>query len=593
MSRTYKAQKAETPQPRSTHAKATFETFFTEANIIQELCRERAKLAKRRSDFEFLHKISRNSPNSPKLSPEDLEMRALFPPRKRWHAYRPKLRGKASGYDLNARTLFRTVMKLKDLPSSASWGSNLKARAKVIRERALQEAEFSFLPPKIRPIEKEKGNHKYRPLATFPLDDRIIDRLTARYFRRLLDHALRSSCMAFRCGRKSEEPPTIHEALNRLLRVNRRHRKTGLFVAECDIKSFFDCVSHAGARAAILELARDARRTRPNLLIHPRALQIFDAYLRAYSFKRNVRDRQGYLLGSIDDQGEFKWPTNDLNALYGQAEPDGIGVPQGGALSCLIANAVLHAADKELDRLKRCSRKSFTYLRYCDDMILLARDESVCSVAFKRYQRVLKEKLLPVHPPESVERYDRDFWQSKSKAPYLWSEPKDEAVVPWIQFVGYQIRHDGLVRIRPSSVRKEREKITDVANRLLEALNPGLRRKGVIPDFASGLRKSNGQILHRLRQRLISMTVGRIRLGHGKGAPMPMCWANGFRGLRGKKFIPSALKALDRHRERQIARVTRRLKLRESKPAQKMEAQEVLPFYGKPFSLWGQFDPSA
>ena len=365
-----------------------------------------------------------------------------------------------------------------------------------------------------------------------------------------------------------------------------------MFVAECDIKGFFDCVSHEVARASVDELIRDARRKRSGLTIHPRALEIFDSYLRGYSFLRNIKRRQSYLLANRDRLGEFRWPIVDLRAFHNGAEPDDVGVPQGGALSCFIANAVLHGADKQLDRLRRAERKAYSYLRYCDDMILLSRDEAVCNKAFECYQRSLKEKLLPVHPPVAIEGYSPGFWEGKSKAPYRWGSKKADGEIPWIQFVGYQIRHDGLVRVRPSSIEKQRKKITRVADELLKVLNPGPRTGRIIPPFAATLRKTNRQILHRLRQKLISMAVGRVRLGREELEPLPMCWASGFRGLVGKQITPLALKRLDNHRERQIQRVSRRLKLRKNERSHDSQARSVLRYYGRPFSYWGQFNHS-
>jgi hypothetical protein len=122
---------------------------------------------------------------------------------------------------------------------------------------------------------------------------------------------------------------------------------------------------------------------------------------------------------------------------------------------------------------------------------------------------------------------------------------------------------------------------------LLNMLAQGKREASL----ANQIRKTRKQIKHRFRQKLISMSVGRVTLGsRGKGS-MPMCWASGFRGLQSKPITLGFLKTLDRHRERQIARVSRRL---ESLPAPstgnaEVKTKDVLKFYGTPFSYWGQF----
>jgi hypothetical protein len=87
------------------------------------------------------------------------------------------------------------------------------------------------------------------------------------------------------------------------------------------------------------------------------------------------------------------------------------------------------------------------------------------------------------------------------------------------------------------------------------------------------------------------MAVGRVRVGREFVGPMPMCWANGLRGLLGRKIVRASLKLLDRHREKQIHRLIRRLKLRQYTRAHESQTKEVLAYYGAPFSYWGQFPP--
>jgi len=337
-------------------------------------------------------------------------------------------------------------------------------------------------------------------------------------------------------------------------------------------------------------LIKDAVRKKPNLQVHPRALQIFEAYLAAYSFQVNVSDRAAAMLRKADQRGHFKWPECELRDLHGQAELPPIGVPQGGALSCLIANAVLHEADKAMRRLGRRIKKSFRYLRYCDDMILLAYDKDVCTQAYSLYQDVLRRLKLPAHPPKEINSYSKQFWEGKSNAPYRWRCPSQQTDVPWIQFVGYQIRYDGVVRIRLKSLKKQMTKLTQLADQLLAALNPGRRAPGQVRPFATGIRATGRQIAHRFHQRLISQAVGRRKLWHHLDEPLPLCWANGFRGLLDKKLVLSHFKALDQHRERQLRRITRRLLVL---PAQTThihsENSDALRFYGYPFSYCGQF----
>ena len=218
-------------------------------------------------------------------------------------------------------------------------------------------------------------------------------------------------------------------------------------------QGFFDCVSHPIAREALGRLIADAQQRNPSLRIEPRALQIFEAYLACYSFQTTVLC--GPALENLkmnDPDGEFKWHEEALQRLYGTVSLPAIGVPQGGALSAVIANAILHAADKALKVLEQKLGRRFTYMRYCDDMILLAPNPADCAAAFREYRRVLRRLRLPEHPPQVVRAYNAKFWSNKSNFRYRWAQPTRSGVVPWMQFVGYQVRYDGLVRIRPKSL---------------------------------------------------------------------------------------------------------------------------------------------
>ena len=140
----------------------------------------------------------------------------------------------ASGSPLEA--LVKAVLKLPNRHPGAGWAQNLSRTITSIRERALSGQAFRFPAPQIIPQRKEIGGHAYRPLATFNLDDKIIENLTARYLRETLDPALLESCLAFRSRRPDRPPPATHDALKTIIKAVEAQQGAGLFVAECDIK---------------------------------------------------------------------------------------------------------------------------------------------------------------------------------------------------------------------------------------------------------------------------------------------------------------------------------------------------------------------
>src|SRR5712664_2988369 len=94
------------PQRRSKKSSRLFYETFSEESVIRELCKERAKLARKRNDNQFLHRIDENHPNAPGMSKTDEDLQNMFPIRRRWHRYRSRNREGKSSYDLNVEALF-------------------------------------------------------------------------------------------------------------------------------------------------------------------------------------------------------------------------------------------------------------------------------------------------------------------------------------------------------------------------------------------------------------------------------------------------------------------------------------------------------
>jgi len=226
--------------------------------------------------------------------------------------------------------------------------------------------------------------------------------------------------------------------------------------------------------------------------------------------------------------------------------------------------------------------------RFCDDMISVSPDRKLLERCFTRYIRGLGKLNLPIHEPVAVGRYDKRFWEIKSRTPYKWCHnPAATGSSPWISFVGYQIRCDGLVRIRLDSVRKHHEKIIGMADGFLQTLfdkSPfGVR----VPK--PGVLVSGPQALHRLKCGMISSSVGRPRINDPNSSPVGgRCWIGGFKALTGKIVDLSQMRRLDRQRGSQLARVKLAMSLLPKKsywPSVKPKVR----YQGAPYSYYGQF----
>ncbi len=225
---------------------ASFSEHFSEEAIIEALCRARIKLAEKRHDAAFQHNIARTARAPHTVMPTDWGTIPLdiFPGRRFWHRFRPKQRGTSPAAEVNQRALYTAVMTLRQQTPPPAWAVALAKVVARIRSRVLSKRAFRFKPPTIIPLPKEPGGHTYRPLATYPLEDKIIEGITARYLRTSLDRALLRSCMAFRCQTRNHPPPTTHDALARILRMRTQYPAQILTVAECDIKGFLDTASY-------------------------------------------------------------------------------------------------------------------------------------------------------------------------------------------------------------------------------------------------------------------------------------------------------------------------------------------------------------
>lgn len=577
----------------------TFREYFTRDAIIEELCRARVTLAKKRNDSLFVHRISKSHPSAETRGGQlSRDLDGMFPPRRKWATFRPKRR--KSGQDsqrLNKAALTRAVKFLMAREPNLPWVQKLKSKAFSIQSRVLGESPFLFQSPLVLAVEKDPKIHTFRPLAIYNLEDKIIECLVARYLRESLDFLFLPSALAFRTRQENQaEPVTTHTALARIMRINGKYSK--IFVAEADIRAFFDCVCHSRVKESFAELAEEATRARPLWKIDERAVHILDAYLQSYSFQNQVLGQGLNDLMKKNRKATFPWPDVALQNLHGKCDLSGIGVPQGGALSCFIANLVLHNADKDIENLRKKRKEAICYMRYCDDMIILSPKRATCQAALAVYKTSLAAQKLPLHEPEDAIEYKgegrRSFWAKKSKNTYRWGP--SSLGIPWVQFVGYQVRHDGLVRVRPKSLKKHLTKLTTATNEMLNVINPRRDRNEGSPVYSPSIRKNAREIQHRFRMKLLSLAVGRRILGQKMPETsdeiMPMCWAKGFRGLRGVPHIRSHLKLLDSHRERQLRRVESRLRhfpKSVSTPTEETLRRRHIRYYGSPFSYHGQF----
>ncbi|MFC3562788.1 reverse transcriptase domain-containing protein [Pedobacter jamesrossensis] len=557
----------------------------------------RVKLAHRRNKDHLIHLHTSNpQKNYHRSGPTKSEelLCSLFPPRKKWKTVLQHKRFKdGAARSTSEKTLISLYATIKYFERTEPTADFLVQMNDFIKEiqSALHEGGYKIASPKIIPKLKEDKpsltkKNICRPIASFGLKDKIILSITNRYLTAIFDPFFIDRSYAFRYKRMingKEMCPTHHEPVEEILTYRKEHDGVSLFVAECDMKKFFDTVNHSVIKGIFRQFF-----DRKLILAYPvedidNAKRILYDYLDVYTFNHSVLplndDQKNFKKFNIP--GKYEWVKEELisNGYYKRVASAKIGIPQGGALSGLIANVVLHGVDKQVIRK---TDAELLYVRFCDDMLIIHPDEKECASAFNRYLSGIRSKKLVVHQPVNTPYLNpRDFWAEKSKSCYVWGSERGIGS-PWIGFVGYEIHHQGYLRVRKSSLMKEMKKQFKVVGDL----------KLILKD--PHCRSSENTIYESVANRLIGMSVGRVNLWNYRDMKNEMCWTSGYRLLTDNKYTRIQLKRLDSSRNRLLLKLRNKIaKMKSSEKTEETEEEEnaisIEQIYlGSPFSYYYQ-----
>lgn len=564
---------------------------------MEILCKMRVKLAHRRNKDHLIHLHTLNphkNYHKDEATKNEL-LCSLFPPRKKWKTVLQHKRVKdglaRSTSEKTLLSLHATIKYFERTEPTADFLIRLNSFIKEIQS-ALHDGGYKIGSPKIIPKLKEDKpslikKNVCRPIASFGLKDKIVLSITNRYLTAVFDPLFIDHSYAFRYKRMikgKEMCPTHHEPVEEILAYRNKHDGQKLFVAECDMKKFFDTVNHGVIKKIFNQfLDRRSLSKYPAADINNAKRILYD-YLDAYTFNRSVlpfNDDQGHFKKFNIPNGEYGWVEEELisNGFYKRLASAKIGIPQGGALSGLIANVVLHRVDKQVI----CNHDDdLLYVRFCDDMLIIHPDREKCESAFQRYLLGIRSKKLVVHKPVTTPYLNhRDFWSEKSKSCYIWGSERGVGS-PWIGFVGYEIHYLGHLRVRKSSLLKEMKKQFKVVGDL----------KLILKD--PHCRSSENTIYESVANRLIGMSVGRVNLWNYKVLKNEMCWASGYHLLTDNKYSRIQLKRLDSSRNRLLLKLRNKIaRIQESEPVDRSEGNKKartkeLIYYGYPFSYFHQ-----
>ena len=562
----------------------TFPEYISFEAIVDVLVSKRVQLGDKLHKKHMLHLLSPSLKLKPLSAPEK-QLLDMMPSRKHWvgmgeySRYRKLADGvhtqRRSASECNRIAIKRTIENDKDKDNKPPYIINLEAFVGRIQHR-VQSSGFKFDEPTVFP--EKKDDTSCRPLCKFTnLEDSVIIILANKYLSELFNGQFYDESLAFRSKRtyhgQADCVTSHHDAILRIKEYRAKCKGRRVYVSECDLQKFYDTVSHRVVRKCYQSLLKAAAKNNPGIGF-AEISRVFEAFLNCYSFPRNVYGKnhcpEFWEENKIDEKRRcFKWAEKELLA-HGVAKSHRglmqmrIGVPQGGALSGLIANMVLNTVDFEVNRQMTSSD---LYLRYCDDMIILSTSRSRCQKLFSTYYEGAKRLKLVPHAPEKRLKFGKaEFWKGKSKNAYLWAMNREDAA-EWIGFVGYEMRRDGVIRIRRKSFRKELDKQRDV---VFEKLLDKIR----------GERVSDGSLIGSLERKLVSMSVGKIAVWNAEFAESEMCWAAGFRELEMNPVLKKQLRELDRHRGMMLSAAARRIN-RMQEGSEELERKDVKQLGGE------------
>lgn len=428
---------------------STFEAWITEEKIIRLLVRPRFRLAAKRRELRQWSRLFPDLRGQPEARLPD-----IYPPRREWWHCRPKHREGMDESEVWARAL--EIRMLQGLHGNETWARNLQREISDIRHSATGKRLHKFEAPRVYQMRDLCDPKKCRVISKFGHRDCVILGLVNGYTSKWIDPFLADSSIAFRKNPKR----TVQTALGELQDLNLARGSCALYVAECDIRSFFDVLHHGVIEESIAILA--ARMMAAGVVLDPRIREMVSAYLSCYSFAHSV-------LPYVPVAGE-KRPLESLQEFYPAPLAEPLGIPQGGALSNLLANIVLDRADRAVARCQGADDRALAYWRYCDDSLIVSSHSDVCAKAFGAYLECLHSLRLPIHAPVDPLPYlggnKAAHWNAKSRATYPWGGDIEEGQIPWISAWGVQFRYDGKARLRPASIRRLHLKMRALSQRL-------------------------------------------------------------------------------------------------------------------------------
>ena len=519
-------------------AMKTLLEYASDSMLTTLLIKERAKCRRRNRD-DKKHVIEKDCDISQLSTRKQLS--CMMPPRYTWICPSKRKRQKQANGSNDCqknveKSLLLTIYRDRELQKEGThfrYLNQLDAFISQIRKR-IATNDLKLETPHLTPIFKDKEKKDdgtwlvtCRPLSVYTqLEEKIILSVTSRYLTRYFNRYLHENILSYRPARKFRDKThyvtDFNDGIEMIKQFREVHDSETIYAADCDIKKFYDIIPHQVVRDCFNNLLQQSGLSDEG---KGQVMNVLNAYLDSYSFCTNAKQyaqQNSHVFNKIrakfhdkDNLNTYQIKWVDEIEQQAPEQYSHLGVPQGGALSLIIANVVLNDVDKTIIANDDPNR---LFIRYCDDMILLHTDYSQCCQLMQQYADSLKKHGLFYHRFEDVAQCSpKHFWQIKSHLPFLWGDGEDNDN-RYIGFLGYELRRDGRIRLRKSNMQRfadkfkrrryalrryrkkhDQEEFIDHQEQVLDTILKGVEfYKSLNPQFKSGSQYNH---LKKLRKR--------------------------------------------------------------------------------------------
>lgn len=298
---------------------------------------------------------------------------------------------------LSKRNLFEAYKKVKEKKGSPGidgmtvhtvlpW---LQEHVEELRQ-SIRDGKYKPAPVRRVVIPKPDGGERKLGIPT--VIDRIIQKAIAQSLTPIYEPHFADESFGYRPGRSPQQA---------MQRVKELVDDGFVYVAEVDLSKYFDTINHELLMNMIRENIKDKR-----------VIDLIKKYLKS-----------GVMIDGVVIETEE-------------------GSPQGGPLSPLLSNIYLDRYDQEM------RRRGVTFVRYADDIVVLARSRRAAERLLETSKKYLEGKLkLKVN-------------EDKSRAISIYSRK--------FKFLGYAIgkgKNGNFIRAHKSSLRKAKQKLREKTKR--------------------------------------------------------------------------------------------------------------------------------